>query len=85
MKTEMTIFVIFMTDPTTQRRARKSGTTGRTRPPWIFSKYYRMNVYLMFEAVINGKPCTRGEVRKNKIGICLLARIRKLKKNLRLL
>ena len=44
----MTIFVIFMTDPTTQRRARKSGTTGNTRPPWIFSKYYRVNVYLMF-------------------------------------
>ena len=48
MKTEMTIFVIFMTDPTTQRRARKSGTTGNTRPPWIFSKYYLVNVYLMF-------------------------------------
>ena len=44
----MMIFVIFMTDPTTQRRARKSGTTGNTRPPWIFSKYYRVNVYLMF-------------------------------------
>ena len=48
MKTEITIFVIFMTDPTTQRRARKSGTTGIIRPPWIFSKYYRVNVYLMF-------------------------------------